>query len=144
MLCARLADLALLTLIQTSDGGAIELHTVIREFLREELGTAGLARMHEALLDAAEAGTGSGPGDVTAWWELPGKARYLGNHLIEHMLAAGRVVDAENLAADLRWVWARLQHSGPVAPSTDLALVGTPRAERLQWLIGQAAHLLVP
>ena len=37
-LCARLADLALLTLAPGGDGGAITVHDVIRDFLREELG----------------------------------------------------------------------------------------------------------
>ena len=36
-LCAQLADLALVTLIRNSDGGSVELHDVIREFLQEEL-----------------------------------------------------------------------------------------------------------
>ena len=81
---------------------------------------------------------------VTAWWELPGTARYLREHLIEHLLAAGRVDQAEEVAADLRWAGARLQASGPAGPYADLALIGTPRAERLRRVLGQAAHLLAP
>ena len=68
---------------------------------------------------------------VTAWWELPETARYLREHLIEHLLAAGRAGQAEEIAADLRWAGARLQASGPAGPYADLALIGTPRAERL-------------
>jgi hypothetical protein len=81
---------------------------------------------------------------MTAWWELPGTARYLWEHLIEHLLAAGRADQAEEVAADLRWAGARLQASGPARPYADLALVGTPRAQRLGWVLGQAAHLLAP
>ncbi len=65
-------------------------------------------------------------------------------HLIEHMLAAGRAGEAEELAADLRWVGAQLQQSGPAGPYADLALIGSPRAERLRRVFGQAAHLLAP
>ena len=81
---------------------------------------------------------------VTAWWELPGTARYLREHLIEHLLAAGRADQAEEVAADLRWAGARLQASGPAGPYADLALIGTPRAQRLGRVLGQAAHLLAP
>ena len=85
-----------------------------------------------------------GHGKVTAWWELPESARYLREHLIEHLLAAGRAADAEELAADLRWVGARLELSGPAGPYADLARIGTPRARRLARVLGQAAHLLAP
>ena len=81
---------------------------------------------------------------VTAWWELPETARYLREHLIEHLLAAGRADEAEEVAADLRWVGARLQASGPAGPYADLARIGTPRAQRLARVLGQAAHLLAP
>ena len=81
---------------------------------------------------------------MTAWWELPGTARYLREHLIEHLLAAGRADQAEEVAADLRWAGARLQASGPTGPYADLAPIGTPRAKRLGRVPGQATHLLAP
>jgi WD40 repeat protein len=148
-LCARLADLALVTLIRTSDGGALELHDVIRDYLRDEFGADRLEQLHQILLDTVAvslpaAAAVPGPGTVTAWWELPEQARYLREHLIEHMLAAGHEDEAGQTATDMRWVDARLQASGPSGPYTDLAAVGTPRAERLQRLLGQAAHLLAP
>ena len=85
-----------------------------------------------------------GHGTVTAWWELPEPARDLREHLIEHLLAAGRAADADELAADLRWAGARLELSGPAGPYADLARIGTPRAQRLARVLGQAAHLLAP
>ena len=51
---------------------------------------------------------------------------------------------AEQVATDLRWVDARLRASGPAGPSADLALIGTPRAERLRRVLAQQAHLLAP
>ena len=148
-LCAQLEDLALVTLTPGS-GGAVTMHDVIRDFLSAELGDARLAQLHEVLVDAVAAGVPSaaaaapGHGKVTAWWELPEPARYLREHLIEHLLAAGRAAEAEELAADLRWAGARLELSGPAGPYADLARIGTPRAQRLARVLGQAAHLLAP
>jgi len=148
-LCARLEDLALVTLTPGS-GGAVTMHDVIRDFLSAELGDARLAQLHQVLVDAVAAGMPSaaaaapGRGKVTAWWELPEPARYLREHLIEHLLAAGRAAEAEELAVDLRWAGARLELSGPAGPYADLARIGTPRAQRLARVLGQAAHLLAP
>jgi WD40 repeat protein len=146
-LCARLADLALLT--PAPGTGTVTMHDVIRDYHREELGAARLGQLHGTLLDTVAKNLPAtpamaGPGMVPAWWELPGQARYLREHLIEHMLAAGRNSQAEETAADLRWADARLRASGPAGPSADLALLGTPRAERLRQVLGQAAHLLAP
>ncbi|HUY47439.1 MAG TPA: hypothetical protein VMV92_17195 [Streptosporangiaceae bacterium] len=96
-LCARLADLALVTLISAADGGSITVHDVIRDFLRDHLGATHLAKKHQVLLDAMATGLPRTPdlagdhGEVTAWWKLPGDARYAWEHVIEHMLAAGQV-----------------------------------------------------
>ena len=153
-LCARLADLALLTLARNGDGGIVELHDVIRDFLREELGCTRLAQLHQVLIDTAAEGlpvTAAANGDdedghavIIAWSELPESARYLREHLIGHLVAAGRSGQAEEAAADLRWVRARLQMSGPAGPIADLALIGTQLTARLQRVLGQAAHLLAP
>jgi hypothetical protein len=148
-LCARLADLTLLTLVPADDGGTVTLHDVIGDFLREHLGATRLIRLHQVLLDTVAAGLPTAAdapsnGTVAAWWKLRDPARYLWEHLIEHMLAAGRTAEAEEIAADLRWVGARLQRYRPAGPFADLALIGTPRAERLRRVLGQAAHLLAP
>jgi diguanylate cyclase (GGDEF)-like protein len=100
-LCARLANLALLTLVR--DDGTVTVHDVIREFLREELGSTRLAQLHQVLLDAAAVNLSAAMeavadgGVMTAWWGLPETARdtaqYLREHLIEHLLAAERADD---------------------------------------------------
>jgi WD40 repeat protein len=144
-LLARLADLALLT---PAPGMAFTMHDVIRDYLSQYLGTARCMQLHANLLDAVadslSHAAAAGEGEITAWWELPGQARYLRDHLIEHLLAADRCNDAENIASDLRWAAARLSQSGPAAPASDLALIGTPRAERLRRLLEQTSHLLGP
>jgi NB-ARC domain len=102
-LCVRLADLALLTLESDEDGGTIAVHDVIRDYLCGELTAIRLAELHQILLDAIARDLPAmadvaGPGMVTAWWELPEDARYLREHLIEHMLAAGRDPQAESIS----------------------------------------------
>ncbi len=79
-----------------------------------------------------------------AWWDLGHQDRYLWDHLIEHLLDAGRPGDADAVAGDLRWVGARLERFGPAAPAADLAAAGTPRAARLRGVLARTAHLLAP
>lgn len=158
ILCARLHDLALLTATATDQGGVVGIHDVVRDFLHHGLGAVRVVELHRTLLDsvAAElpravslipdspADASATPLVATAWWELDESARYLWDHLIEHLLAADRAADAELVAGDLRWVTARLEQFGPVAPYTDLALINTPHATQARQLLGQAAHLLAP
>ncbi|GAA4158528.1 hypothetical protein GCM10022251_33600 [Phytohabitans flavus] len=158
VLCVRLADLALLTLTPTDDGGTISLHDVLREHLQGELGQARLAALHRTFLEAVATGlpvvapaesleSGSldaGSRTIHTWWDLPDSARYLSDHLIEHLLAAERSAEAEAMATDLRWVGHRIEQSGPTAPYADLTLIDTARTARLRRLLGQTAHLLEP
>ncbi|WP_410676915.1 NB-ARC domain-containing protein [Amycolatopsis sp. cmx-4-68] len=160
-LAARLHDLALIS--KTPDG-MVTLHDVIRDYLRRELGEPALTVLHASLLDAvavsaqlptATPATIATPAASTveaapaairhiAWWELPPSARYLRDHLIDHLNEAQRGTEAEQLAIDLRWVIHRLRYTGPAGPNTDLAAIDTALARRLHRLYGQAAHLLAP
>ncbi|WLS43213.1 NB-ARC domain-containing protein [Micromonospora profundi] len=151
-LCARLADLALLTLSPDRDGGIVSLHDVVRDFLHDEIGDIRAKRLHQMLLAEVASGLpGTSPaewieglGELASWWEIPEKTRYLWDHLIEHLLAAEENLCAEAVATDLRWVGARLEQSGLIAPMTDLAHLSTQRAARLRRVLSQTAHLLPP
>jgi WD40 repeat protein len=151
-LCARLSDLALLTVAATDGGGTVSLHDVVRDYLREGLGAIRLCEVNEVLIGAVAAGLPAAqpavpddPGpETTAWWQLPETSFYLWDHLVEHLLAAGRANDADTLVADLRWITARLGHSGPNGPFADLTRVGSDRATRLARVFGQTSHLLAP
>jgi WD40 repeat protein len=147
----RLAQLALVSQADGAAGG-IALHDVVRDFLRAELGRRRLAELNGLLLDAVAADLpassplppdGSRPAGV-AWWGLGRADRYLWDHLIEHLIDAGRSDRAEALAGDLRWVGTRLEQFGPAAPAADLSAVGTPRAALLRTALMRAAHLLAP
>jgi len=150
--CKRLDDLALVTLTPTGEGGELVIHDVIHDFLREELGESRLRKLHQSLLHAVAADLPSTKTAASAdsrtkiipWWTLPVSARYLWEHLIEHLLAADQPSNAEAVATDLRWVAARLEQSGPAGPFADLSLITTPRAIRQRRLLGQTAHLLAP
>ncbi|MEU8228169.1 NB-ARC domain-containing protein [Actinoplanes sp. NPDC048967] len=135
-LCSRLTDLALLSRA-TGDGTGVAVHDVIRDHLHRRLEPGRVVQLHGVLLDAVAPASSS-------WWLLPEKDRYLRDHLVEHLLAAGRHTEAEAVATDLCWVLARLTASGPLAPLTDLLLAATPEADRLSRLLAQIAHLLTP
>jgi hypothetical protein len=66
-LVTRLVDLALLDL--SPDGGTVTMHDVIRDYLRDYLGAAKLARVHATLLDTAGRGLprAPAPASVSAW-----------------------------------------------------------------------------
>ena len=151
-LCSRLNDLALLTLASAEDDGTVGLHDVVRDYLRGELGVDRLRELNDVLLHAVSADlpmerplvSDEERTEVIAWWQLPDSARYLWDHLIYHLNAADRTIEADVIAADLRWVGARLEQSGAAGPFSDLAQLSTARAARLARLLGQIAHLLGP
>ncbi|MFJ6940705.1 NB-ARC domain-containing protein [Streptomyces sp. NPDC101132] len=130
-LCGRLHRLSLVSLTP-ADGGRLTLHDVLRDYLRGELGEADLRRLHALLADEA------GP----APWETTDG--YLLDHLVEHLLAAGRTDRAEALVADLRWVEARLHQRGPSAPWQDARRVPTGTGTRVARDLDRIAHLLAP
>ncbi|MEV5358052.1 NB-ARC domain-containing protein [Streptomyces sp. NPDC052693] len=148
ILCRDLERLSLLTL-DPRNGGAISLHDVIRDYLRSDLGAAGLTSLNGLLIDAVAstlppaqplAPTASDP--ERAWWQL--QDGYLLDHLIDHLLAAGRTTVAEAVAGDLRWAETRLTQRGPTAPWADLTRIDTPHARPLARSLAQTAHLLTP
>ncbi|MFF3691471.1 NB-ARC domain-containing protein [Streptomyces sp. NPDC002187] len=148
VLCRDLEQLSLLTL-DPQHGGRIGLHDVIRDYLRGELGTAGLTRINSLLIDAiaatlppAQPLAATTPDPERAWWQL--QDGYLLDHLIDHLLAAGRTTFAEAVAGDLRWVETRLTQRGPSAPWSDLTRIDTPHARPLARSLAQTAHLLTP
>lgn len=142
-LCMQMADLSLLTLDGSVTGGTITLHDVVRDYLRAEL-AGSVAAINTALLDAVADGLphAEGTGTRTAWWRTTDG--YLRDHLIEHLLDAGRDTEAEALAGDPRWVQMRLHQRGPTAPWRDLDLINSPAAHALAMDLARAAHLLSP
>ncbi|MFF8963173.1 NB-ARC domain-containing protein [Streptomyces globisporus] len=147
-LCRDLERLSLLTL-DPADAGTISLHDVIRDYLRAELGTAGLARTNDLLvqtvaatLPAARPLAPTHPDPERAWWHLTDG--YLLDHLIDHLLAADRTPLAEAVAGDLRWIETRLLQRGPTAPFSDLTRIDTPHTRALAHSLAQTAHLLTP
>ncbi|WP_146088227.1 NB-ARC domain-containing protein [Actinacidiphila yanglinensis] len=147
-LCATLAGLSLITL-DPAGGGRVQLHDVFRDFLRSRLGRDRLRAAHEALVNAAaldvpeaEPQPGGRTGPNRAWWRMPDG--YLADHLVSHLLAAGRTTDAEVLATDLRWIAWRLDQRAAATPVADLTLVPTPTARQAARELARTTHLLAP
>ncbi|MGW8365920.1 WD40 domain-containing protein [Streptomyces wedmorensis] len=136
-LCKRMADLSLLRIETNTPGGTITIHDVIRDHLRVQLGSR-LPSVNASFLDSlARAGQ-----DAAGWWSTP--HGYLQDHLIDHLVAAGRTAEAATVACDFRWVSMRLHQHGPTAPLRDLALIPTPTASALAGQLARTAHLLTP
>lgn len=140
-LCKQMADLSLLAIDTTLPGGAVTLHDVVRDYLRAELGTTGLAAADTALLDATAATLPPAEDGGVAWWQTT--TGYLQDHLIEHLLDARRTTQAMAVAGDFRWMRARLHQRGPTAAWRDLDRVGAPTGTLARQL-ASAAHLLTP
>ncbi|WTU16098.1 hypothetical protein OG816_38410 [Streptomyces sp. NBC_00073] len=110
----ELHDLSPLSSLDSTSGGSITLHDIVRDYLRLDfLGLARLAVLHATAIDATAASlapsappAASCSGPVVAWWDLPDG--YLTDHLITHMIGAGRTAEAEELAGDLRWIESRV------------------------------------
>lgn len=131
-LCAQLDRFSLVSL-SPENGGRITLHDVLRDYLREELGAAELRRLNAVLVDAA----------LPADW-LAVREGYLLDHVVEHLMAAGQIDRAEQIAGDIRWVEARLHQRGPTAPVSDLARIPTATAAALARDLTSVSHLLTP
>ncbi|MFI5681803.1 NB-ARC domain-containing protein [Streptomyces cellulosae] len=145
LLCQDLAHLSLIT--YTPAEGRLQLHDVIRDYLRAHITPDDLARLHGTFVDAIvhnlppatplAAGT---PAPGRAWWQAP--EGYLHDHLISHILAAHRPAQAEAVAGDIRWAEMRLHQRGANAPWNDLMRIGTPHSLALARSLAQNAHLL--
>ena len=147
-LCHHLAGLSLLSLSE-DNGGGISLHDAIRDYLRVGLGETTLATLHAQLIDVvadtlpvADPLVPGAPRPGRAWWRL--EEGYLLDHLIEHLLAAGREDQAAQVAGDLRWVERRLLQRGPTAPISDLSRIPRDGIDEMRRPLVQAAHLLAP
>ncbi|MFD5323138.1 NB-ARC domain-containing protein [Streptomyces sp. NPDC127092] len=133
-LCGELDRLSLISLTAEL-GGRITIHDVLRDYLHKELGEPVATALHGTLADAV--------GPVP--WETDEDIRgYVLDHAVEHLLAAGRTVEAGRVACDLRWIETRLHQRGPMAPWADLATVPTHIAARLADGLTRTAHLLTP
>ncbi|WP_314175708.1 WD40 domain-containing protein [Streptomyces winkii] len=141
MLCKRMADLSLFAMNASTSGGAIILHDVIRDYLRAELGPR-LNQVNTSFIEAITGLPRTTSDSSSEWWQTD--ERYLQDHLIEHLVDAGREEEALATAGDFRWVRARLHQRGPTAPIRDLEGIDAERARLLATDLVRAAHLFSP
>ncbi|MGW2725511.1 NB-ARC domain-containing protein [Streptomyces sp. NPDC001492] len=147
-LCQDMQRVSLIA-VHMQDDGIINLHDVIRDYFRSLLTPDDLARLNCLLVDAVAANLPTEnplapdmPDPERAWWQL--QDDYLTDHLIHHLLSAGRGAVAEAVAGDLRWVEARLLKRGPTAPLQDLLTANTQHTRSLARSLAQASHFLSP
>ncbi|WUH90320.1 WD40 repeat domain-containing protein [Streptomyces sp. NBC_00433] len=147
-LCGAMGRVSLLSL-DPQDGGRIHLHDVIGDYLRARLSDDRLRELNSVLVDAAAVALpvapphpGADRAVARAWWQM--SDGYLADHLIAHLLAAGRQVQAEAVATDLRWIQWRLDQRGIAAPWTDLDAIPTTTARSAARALASTAHLLAP
>ncbi|GGR51334.1 hypothetical protein GCM10010168_82710 [Actinoplanes ianthinogenes] len=141
--CDELVDLSMVT----ADGHVpvgVRLHGVLRAYLRHLAGDQQLAKDNNRLLAGAAALVGDTSEEGTAWWRLPGDEGYLREHLIDHLLDAGRRTEATQLVTDLRWAELRIGRDGPAGLEADLEKVTGHQATALRRAIARSAHLLAP
>jgi WD40 repeat protein len=93
-LCERLHGLSLLLDFDLSTH-KIRLHDVVRAYLRQEGGMAGITALDGQLLDAYR---------LKRWAELPHDEPYLWDYLADHLIGAGRAEELVATVKDLRYL----------------------------------------
>src|SRR6266571_1708259 len=93
-LCERLHGLSLLLNFDLS-ARKVRLHDVVRAYLRQEVGMAGIGALDGQLLDAY---------GLKRWAELPHDEPYMWDHLADHLIGAGRVEELVTTVKDLRYL----------------------------------------
>lgn len=138
-LCEDLADLSLVRAYQRGSA-TLQLHDVIRDHLRSELGQR-LPAVNSKLLDAARALL---PSPAAEWWQLPRTQDYLWRQLAYHMQAAGWTEDLTRLVLDLRWGEEKIRRLGLPSYESDLERVTDPVVDVLRRALARKGHLLGP
>ncbi|MDQ3765169.1 MAG: hypothetical protein M3460_27865 [Actinomycetota bacterium] len=148
-LCDELTGLGLVADYRLdAPGPRMVLHDVIRAYLRCRRSPDEQADAHRRLTTAAAgllAFHDDQDGRPRPWWTLPPDAGYLWRHLPQHLAGARQHDELATLVCDLRWVEAKTRRLGSVVGAiADLALVHTPTADGLRWVLEQDAPLLTP
>ena len=125
-----------------ADADAISLHDLQRDFLLLRTHSVGL--LHHELLAAYRSLL---PAPDSPWRGLPAAEPYIGEHLLEHLLAAGELGAATHLVTDLGWIAVRAFNDGPHGAERDLRRVATLAADdpAVAWMLDRVTrwgHLL--
>jgi len=145
-LCDELLDVGLVSRLRVDGLGArIQVHDVIRAYLRAGQDQPSLAATHSRLVDAAAGllpDSGSASGE---WWTLPDEAAYLWRHLPYHLAGAGRGAELAATVCDPRWIEGKSRRFGSsVEAESDLTLADTKTARTLHRVLSQSSHMFGP
>ncbi|GAA0331167.1 hypothetical protein GCM10010151_21250 [Actinoallomurus spadix] len=138
-LCEELADLSLVKAYRRGSS-SLQLHDVIRDHLRHQLGTR-MTAVNAAFLDAARTLL---PGNDDRWWLLPPTEIYLWRQLTYHLAEAGRHEALKELVSDLRWGEERIRIFGLASYESDLVRVDDMTIGILRRALARKSHLLGP
>lgn len=140
--CEDLTDVGLLRDYRLDAPPRIQVHDIIKEFLREQRPVATWQSLHGRLLSACRVllptDRSAGP---TPWWDIPDTEQYLWKHLPWHLRQSG-AADVGPLVRDVRWLSKKIGHLGTALAERDLSLTDGVEAELLQRVLAQSAPLL--
>lgn len=135
-LCMELAELSLIDDCRLDSTPGVRLHDVVRDYLRHRTGFE-LKSLHGSFVEAHRK-------HGTAWWQLPGRARYIERYLAYHLAEAEMTEELANLVCDPRWIARLLLHWGPSSVEADLSRASSPTADLLAKAVRQNVHTLGP
>jgi WD40 repeat protein len=137
-LCENLAALSLVKSYRR--GSSLQLHDVIRDHLRIQLGDQ-IAVVNISFLERAKSLL-THPNE--GWWRLSSQADYLWHNLCYHLFEAGCQSDLLALISDLRWGGEKIRMFGLAEYESDLARVDDPNIGLLRRALARKGHLLGP
>ena len=129
-----LTELARLEIIERHPDNTVTLHDLLQDYCHAALADQ-VAATHAALLAAYNP-------QAQAWPTIPHDG-YLYNHLIYHLIEAGRQEEARGLLFDFTWLQAKLSATDANALVADCArLPDAVSVRRLGQALRQAGHIL--
>jgi WD domain, G-beta repeat len=118
--------------------GGMTLSRTACTFFRRSLSRDDVAAASGALVDAATRElAGAENADPVPWWNLDRRNDYLWEHLVRHLVDAGREEQATALLEDPRWGVARVRRSGLESLANDLAELRADRPPGLWSALGE-------
>ena len=124
------------------DAEIISLHDLQRDFLL--LRTPRVRLLHHELVAAYRATL---PTSESSWRALAADEPYIREHLLDHLIGAGDIAEATQLATDLGWLAIRAFEDGPHAAESDVrrSVALAPDDQSVAWVLDRITrwgHLL--
>lgn len=119
LLLVKLERKALLAMSEAGTPRSVVLHDLQHDFLR--ILTEDLPALHNQLVDALAAEIPGADSPARAWYALPEDEGYPWEHLGDHLIAAERADEFQDLLLEYRWLEAKLRVTRVSALLSDFA-----------------------